>query len=86
MLLDAIYAKGFKQPPIEEQNVDMILELARKYDVENLSDFCDVFLSELQLTNENFRKFYILADTYHLERSLAHCRKFVGPSFRELSR
>lgn len=86
VLLDAIYARGLRQPPITMDTVEAILELARKYDVTDVFDFCDHFLSQQQLCDDNFGKIYGMSDTYHLSLSSAHCRKFVVPNFRKLSR
>lgn len=85
MLLDAMYAKGVCQPPITMDNVEILLELSRKYDVTNVFEFCDLFLSQQLLTGPSFGKTYGTADKYRLKMSLTRCREHAVGHFRVLS-
>lgn len=85
-LLDAMYGKGMRQPPISMHSVGTILELARKYDVANVLVFCDMFLSQQTLTCLSLNLIHQLADSYNLNQALTHCRTFAAANFRELSR
>lgn len=78
MLLDALLAKGVKQPPICADNVKVFSELARKYEIGNLHTFCDIFVSQLQLSRDNIAQWYAMADEYGLQQAKSKCRKFVA--------
>lgn len=75
VFLDAMYAKGNRQAPIAMDSVGTILELARKYIVANVTEYCDQFLEQQELNQQNFGEIHGLASKYHLAASLVHCRK-----------
>lgn len=87
MLLDALLARGNKQPPIGIKTIRIYAELARKYDVANLATFCDAFVSDVGLDNSNLAAWHLLADDYTMSEATAHCRKFaVGLNFKIIKR
>lgn len=49
MLLHALLAGGNAQPSIDESNVHIYAELARKYDISTLHFCCEMFVSERTL-------------------------------------
>lgn len=87
MLLDALLAGGDMQPPIDEGNIGIYTELARKYDINSLEFSCDLFVSERNLSLENVVRWYKLADEYHMRRARAACRAFVADGhYREMEK
>lgn len=78
MLLDALLAEGDAQPPINESNVHIYAELARKYDISGLHFCCDIFVSERKFSVGNLLRWYKLADEYRMDRACVVCHAFVA--------
>lgn len=95
-LLDAICAKGNKQPPINMDNVEIIMECARKYNVE-LQFACDSVIAkhlhmhpfkssdaDYTANYADYMKYHTWADTYELEWTSRICCKFAAMNYMDL--
>ncbi len=88
LLIDSLYCGFCKRPPISEATVETLSELARKYNMTDITSHCGAFIAELQLTPSNLPRWHALAARLDLGTALAHCRSFIanGNNFEELWR
>lgn len=86
LLVDASYGKHPLMPPISKATVGTLLELARKYDVEDLSSDCDRFLSYVDFTPKTHSHWHCLAAKYNCANALERFRQYVKEHFDELQR
>lgn len=78
LLIDCLYCGSPKIPPISEDTVETISELAHKYDMVEISHHCDWFVANIPLDLGSLLRWHALATKLSLTAAAAHCRSFIA--------
>ena len=77
-MIDFLYCGSPKQPPLSEATVELLAELARKYDMVEIASHCDSFIAQLTLDLDNLPHWHAVAAKLNYSAAAAHCRNFVA--------
>jgi BTB/POZ domain len=69
-------------------NVKPLLELARKYDIEDIQHKCAAFLEEMPLTTSELQQYMELARTFDIHPAVDRCHEYIadGRNYKDLMR
>lgn len=74
LLIDGMFNARME---VTDANIDKCLELARKYDVDDMHDNCALYLACVPLTRQSLPRWLGLAATYGIDAAVQRCQDFI---------